>query len=113
MTTNSTPGPKTVTSTKTTSTAKAVAKPAPKPAVKPVAKPAAKPSKPAKVVKVAPKAYTVLTGIDDAAFCDRVCAKLAEGYELYGSPSLTFNGKNVIVAQAVIYKKKHGKGKKK
>jgi hypothetical protein len=49
--------------------------------------------------------YRLLTGIDDANFCIRVSEALDLGYELYGSPALTFNGKNVIAAQALILKK--------
>ena len=48
-------------------------------------------------------AYRVLTGPDDAAFCHRVSEALALGYELYGSPSLTYNGDQVIVAQALLW----------
>jgi hypothetical protein len=47
--------------------------------------------------------YRILTGPDDAAFCRRVSAALAQGYLLYGSPSTTFNGESVIVAQAIIW----------
>lgn len=47
--------------------------------------------------------YRVLTGPDDAKFCRRVSEALALGYVLYGSPALTFNGQNVIVAQAVVW----------
>ena len=47
--------------------------------------------------------YRLLTGPDDAAFCHRVSAALALGYRLYGSPSCTFNGANVIVAQALVW----------
>ncbi|MTV41382.1 DUF1737 domain-containing protein [Duganella radicis] len=47
--------------------------------------------------------YRVLTGPDDAKFCRRVSEALALGYVLHGSPSVTFNGENVIVAQAVIW----------
>jgi len=46
--------------------------------------------------------YRVLTGPDDATFCERVSAALAEGYTLHGSPALTFDGVRVIVAQAVV-----------
>lgn len=46
--------------------------------------------------------YRLLTGPDDHAFCERVSAALEDGYELYGSPAATFNGKDVIVAQAVV-----------
>jgi hypothetical protein len=48
-------------------------------------------------------AYRLLTGPDDAAFCRRVSEALALGYKLYGSPAVTFNGKDVIVAQAIIW----------
>jgi hypothetical protein len=47
--------------------------------------------------------YRMLTGPDDAAFCRRVSDTLALGYKLYGSPAATFDGKNVIVAQAVVW----------
>jgi len=47
--------------------------------------------------------YRLLTGPDDAAFCRRVSEALALGYKLYGSPAATFNGKEVIVAQALIW----------
>ena len=48
-------------------------------------------------------AYRLLTGPDDAAFCRRVSEALAQGYRLYGSPAATFNGTQVIVAQAVLW----------
>lgn len=47
--------------------------------------------------------YRLLTGVDDRKFCERVSEALKMGYELYGSPAATFNGQNVIVAQAVIW----------
>ena len=47
--------------------------------------------------------YRLLTGPDDAAFCRRVSEALALGYKLYGSPAATYNGKDVMVAQAVIW----------
>jgi len=47
--------------------------------------------------------YRVLTGPDDVKFCRRVSEALALGYVLYGSPSVTFNGESVIVAQAIIW----------
>ena len=47
--------------------------------------------------------YRVITGVDDAAFCHRVSEAIALGYVLHGSPALTFNGVNVIVAQALIW----------
>lgn len=89
----------------------------------PVRKPAAKKPVAAKAapkaspVTEAPKPYKMLTGIDDSEFCSKVSRHLAEGYELYGSPTMTFNGKNVIVGQAVVLKAKKGskssKGKNK
>jgi hypothetical protein len=49
-----------------------------------------------------PLRYRLITGVDDADFCKRISSILDEGYELYGSPSVTFNGTHVIAAQAVI-----------
>ncbi|MBU3159194.1 DUF1737 domain-containing protein [Clostridium frigoris] len=46
--------------------------------------------------------YRLITGKDDENFCDRISELLDEGYKLYESPSCTFNGQDVIVAQAVI-----------
>lgn len=46
--------------------------------------------------------YRLITGKDDASFCKRISALLDEGYKLYGSPSCTFNGQDVIAAQAVV-----------
>jgi hypothetical protein len=46
--------------------------------------------------------YSLLTGPDDETFCQRVSAKLNDGWTLYGSPSLTFDGKKIIAGQAVI-----------
>jgi hypothetical protein len=48
-------------------------------------------------------AYRVLTGPDDAMFCRRVSEAVAIGYKLYGSPAATFDGTNVILAQAIIW----------
>jgi len=47
--------------------------------------------------------YRVLTGPDDAAFCHRVSEAVSLGYKLYGSPAVTYNGENVIVAPAIIW----------
>ena len=47
--------------------------------------------------------YRILTGADDATFCRRVSDAIALGYKLYGSPSATFNGQSVIVAQAMVW----------
>lgn len=49
--------------------------------------------------------YRLITGKDDASFCERISTLIEEGYELYGSPSVTFNGKDVIAAQAVFFPK--------
>ncbi|MDQ5861510.1 MAG: DUF1737 domain-containing protein [Actinomycetota bacterium] len=46
--------------------------------------------------------YRLVTGSDDRAFCERISAALAEGYVLHGSPSATFNGGGVTVAQALL-----------
>lgn len=48
------------------------------------------------------RTYRLLTGPDDVAFCDRVSAALTDGYRLYGNPAATFDGSQVIVAQAVV-----------
>lgn len=50
----------------------------------------------------APLRYRVLTGPDDRSFCERVSAALEQGYELHGSPALTHDGTQVIVAQALV-----------
>jgi len=47
--------------------------------------------------------YRVLTGPDDAIFCRRVSDAIAMGYKLYGSPAATFDGKSVILAQAIVW----------
>jgi hypothetical protein len=59
----------------------------------------AKPSKPIKKLR-----YRLITGPDTSAFCERISVALDDGYDLYGSPSITFNGKTCIVAQAVVLK---------
>lgn len=48
------------------------------------------------------KVYRYLTGKDDVHFCARVSKALNEGYVLYGAPTMTFNGTDVIVGQAII-----------
>jgi hypothetical protein len=47
--------------------------------------------------------YRVLTGPDDDAFCHRVSEALALGYRLWGSPALTFDGTQVVAAQALVW----------
>lgn len=46
--------------------------------------------------------YRLLTGPDTDAFCERVSEALAQGYVLYGSPALSFDGTTTYVAQAVV-----------
>lgn len=48
------------------------------------------------------KLYRYLTGPDDATFCKRVTEALQQGWQLYGNPTLTFNGEQVICGQAVV-----------
>ncbi|MFJ7212424.1 DUF1737 domain-containing protein [Amycolatopsis sp. NPDC098790] len=47
--------------------------------------------------------YRLLTGPDDAKFCHRVSEALELGYRLHGSPAATFDGNQVIVAQALLW----------
>ncbi|MEU1427626.1 DUF1737 domain-containing protein [Nocardia sp. NPDC005746] len=47
--------------------------------------------------------YRLITGPDDATFCERISALLEQGYRLHGSPAVTFNGVSVIAAQAVVW----------
>ena len=51
------------------------------------------------------KLYRLITGPDDQEFCDRVSTALDEGYALYGSPSITADGGERFVAQAVVLAK--------
>lgn len=55
--------------------------------------------------KPQPKKYILLTGKDDAAFCQRVSDKIDAGYELYGSPSISISFWRVRVSQALVLKK--------
>lgn len=51
----------------------------------------------------APKlTYRLITGPDDVTFCERVSAALADGYRLYGSPAVAFDGGRLLSAQAVV-----------
>lgn len=52
--------------------------------------------------------YRILTGPDDAKFCHRVSEALELGYRLYGSPAATFDGDQVVVAQAVLWRGEQG-----
>jgi hypothetical protein len=48
--------------------------------------------------------YRYLTGRDDAAFCHRITEALNRGWQLYGSPTLTYNAETqqVVCGQAII-----------
>ena len=61
-----------------------------------------------------PKKYILLTGRDDSVFCQRVSDRMDAGYELYGSPSITFNifKGYPVVAQALVLKTKPAVKKK-
>ena len=48
------------------------------------------------------KSYHFLSGVDDATFCQRVSAFLAEGYILCGNPVMVMDNGKRIVGQAVI-----------
>ena len=52
--------------------------------------------------------YRMLTGPDDVKFCHRVSDALEMGYRLYGSPAATYDGEQVIVAQAVLWQGEQG-----
>jgi hypothetical protein len=47
--------------------------------------------------------YRMLTGVDDASFCHRVSDALNKGWQLYGSPTLTYDAeqKKVMCGQAI------------
>jgi hypothetical protein len=49
--------------------------------------------------------YRLLTGKDDRAFCERVSEVLAQGWRLYGSPSLAWDAEAgaMKAAQAVVW----------
>lgn len=48
------------------------------------------------------KLYRLITGPDDSSFCLRISECLNKGWQLHGSPTLTFDGKTVIAGQALI-----------
>ncbi|MEU8635563.1 DUF1737 domain-containing protein [Amycolatopsis sp. NPDC048633] len=52
--------------------------------------------------------YRILTGPDDAKFCHRISEALDLGYQLHGSPAATFDGAQVIVAQALLWHGEQG-----
>ncbi len=49
------------------------------------------------------KAYRLLTGDDSSAFCHKVTAALAKGWELHGDPAYAYDAANGVMrcAQAV------------
>ena len=49
--------------------------------------------------------YRLLTGKDDRAFCERVSEALEQGWRLYGSPTMNWDGEGgyMKVAQAVVW----------
>jgi hypothetical protein len=108
----------TTTAAKPVAKTAAAAKPAPKAAAKkPVVAKAATAKAPAVIAAPAAtdaprKRYRMLTGIDDSEFCQKVSDALNDGYELYGSPTMTTKGANVYVGQAVVLKKLPKKNKK-
>ncbi|EXG79333.1 protein of unknown function DUF1737 [Cryptosporangium arvum DSM 44712] len=46
--------------------------------------------------------YILLTAPNGDELAARVSEALDEGYELYGSPAITFDGEHMLVAQAVV-----------
>lgn len=58
--------------------------------------------------------YRLLTGEDDSAFCHKVSQALANGWQLHGSPTMTFDaeaGKR-FCAQAVVKAGEYREGMK-
>jgi len=50
------------------------------------------------------KLYRFLTGVDESSFCHKVTEALNKGWELYGSPSLTYDHQSgkTYCGQAVV-----------
>jgi hypothetical protein len=50
--------------------------------------------------------YRLLTGKDDRAFCERVSEAIAQGWRLYGSPTLAWDieANCMKAAQAVVWR---------
>ena len=50
------------------------------------------------------KRYRFITGKDDSAFCKRVETELNEGWQLHGSPALTYDAGagHAVCGQAVV-----------
>lgn len=56
------------------------------------------------------KLYRIITGKDDSEFCHRISAALDKGWELYGSPSLTFDSaRGVTICGQAVVKEVNGK----
>ncbi len=47
--------------------------------------------------------YRLISGQDDAKFCERVSEQIVLGYELYGSPSISIHNGKTVVCQALIW----------
>ena len=55
------------------------------------------------------KLYRYLTGPDDSSFCHRVTAALNKGWDLHGTPTLTFDpGKGRVICGQAIVKEAEG-----
>jgi len=50
------------------------------------------------------KLYRLLTGPDESAFCHKVTTALNQGWQLHGSPTMTFDAATGVVTcgQAVV-----------
>jgi hypothetical protein len=50
------------------------------------------------------KLYRLLTGEGDAVFCKKISEALNKGWELYGSPAMTFDAATgkLVAGQAVV-----------
>ncbi|MEU1870218.1 hypothetical protein RKD37_000385 [Streptomyces ambofaciens] len=48
-------------------------------------------------------AYRVMTGPDDATFCQRVSEVIGLGHELDEGPAIAFNGESVNNAKALVW----------
>lgn len=46
--------------------------------------------------------YKIVRGTESEVFGELVTEHLKQGYELHGSPALTFDGKDMVFAQAVV-----------
>jgi hypothetical protein len=46
--------------------------------------------------------YKFITGPDDSKFCARITEFLNQGWKLYGSPTMSFDGKSIIAGQAIV-----------